>query len=276
MVKTWEITIPELTGREKRRAYVYLPDSYDQKPNKRYPVLYMFDGHNVFFDEDATYGKSWGLKRFLESRGTEIIVAAVECNHSPDHGRLKEYSPFTFSDETFGEIEGRGKITMDWMVKTFKPYIDKHYRTFRAREYTWIAGSSMGGLMSVYALMEYNSTFSRAAALSPSLWTDVEQVAQMIENADLGPDTVLYMDYGSDELINHEGMLPLYADMTALLLKKGVYLDSRIVPGGNHSEASWERQIPFFMHTLRYNIKWPQRKRGAKAKKTEVNVKKTE
>jgi predicted alpha/beta superfamily hydrolase len=270
MIKKWEVMIPELTGKEKRFAYIYLPDSYEQKAGKRYPVLYMFDGHNVFFDEDATYGKSWGMKEFLESRGTEIIVVAVECNHSPDHGRLKEYSPFTFSVEHFGEIIGKGKLTMDWMVKSLKPYIDRHYRTLRAREYTWIAGSSMGGLMSLYALMAYNNTFSRAAALSPSLWTDVKQVEDMITKAKLGPDTVLYMDYGSDELINHAGMLEIYGDITALLLKKGVYVDSRIVPGGNHSEASWEKQIPFFMHTLRYNIKWPQKKRGPKSGKTEA------
>ena len=60
MIDSWNITIPELTGDEPRRAYIYLPDSWEMDPDLRYPVLYMFDGHNVFFDEDATYGKSWG------------------------------------------------------------------------------------------------------------------------------------------------------------------------------------------------------------------------
>ena len=60
MVKKWNVTIPRLTGREKRRAYIYLPNSYRYHTERRYPVLYMFDGHNVFFDEDATYGKCWG------------------------------------------------------------------------------------------------------------------------------------------------------------------------------------------------------------------------
>ena len=66
MVKKWNITIPELTGEEERRLYVYLPKSYTTNRRKRYPVLYMFDGHNLFFDSDATYGKSWGLKKYLE------------------------------------------------------------------------------------------------------------------------------------------------------------------------------------------------------------------
>ena len=66
MVNKWEIQIPELTGEEKRNAYIYLPESYQYEQEKRYPVLYMFDGHNVFFDSDATYGKSWGMKEYMD------------------------------------------------------------------------------------------------------------------------------------------------------------------------------------------------------------------
>ena len=69
MVEKWKVTIPELTGDETRRAYIYLPESYKYKPKKRYPVLYMFDGHNVFFDSDATYGKSWGMKKYMDKIG---------------------------------------------------------------------------------------------------------------------------------------------------------------------------------------------------------------
>ena len=61
MIRKWEITIPQLTGKTPRRAYLYLPRDYFTRPGKRYPVMYMFDGHNVFFDSDATYGKSWGM-----------------------------------------------------------------------------------------------------------------------------------------------------------------------------------------------------------------------
>lgn len=129
----------------------------------------MFDGHNVFFDEDATYGKCWGMKEYMDYTQTQVIIAAVECNHSPDNGRIKEYSPFTFRNPKLGNITGLGKITMNWMVHTFKPYIDENFRTIPDRNHTFIAGSSMGGLMSLYAVLEYNQTFSRAAALSPSI-----------------------------------------------------------------------------------------------------------
>ena len=149
MVKQWEVTIPELTGDKARGAYIYLPDSYAYEPERRYPVLYMFDGHNVFFDEHATYGKSWGMKEYMDATETQVIIAAVECNHSPDHGRIKEYSPFSFKDPKLGRIPGLGKKTMDWMVGSFKKEIDAEYRTLPDREHTWISGISMGGPMSV-------------------------------------------------------------------------------------------------------------------------------
>ena len=252
MIRKWNITIPELSGKQKRRVYVYLPSSYKKDPNKRYPVLYMFDGHNVFLDSDATYGKSWGMKDYMDRTRTQMIIAAVECNHSPDNGRLREYSPYDFNDFSFGPVKGEGRKTMDWMVNKFKPEIVRRFRTIPDREYTYIAGSSMGGLMSLYALMKYNHVFSKAAALSPSLWTAPKKLEQMIRNARINPDTTLYMDYGSEELANHPGQAEYFEKITSALLRKEVLLNSRIVPGGDHSEASWERQLSFFMHTLLY------------------------
>lgn len=252
MIEYWNITIPELSGEEERRAYIYLPDALEDDPDQRYPVLYMFDGHNVFFDEHATYGKSWGLGEYLDAQETPLIVAAVECNHSPDNGRLSEYSPFSFQDREFGRVTGRGRTTMEWWVNEFKPFIDENFPTLPGRETTFIAGSSMGGLMSLYALMEYNHVFSRAAALSPSLWCAPNRVEQLIRQADIRRDTVLYMDYGSRELGNRQRMRRQFARTAELLLEKGVLLNCRIVPGGDHSEASWERQIPFFLETLLY------------------------
>ena len=77
MVKEWDITIPSLTGGRTRRAYVYLPVGYGEEEGRRYPVMYMFDGHNLFFDEEATFGKSWGLGEYLDYTNTKLIIAAV-------------------------------------------------------------------------------------------------------------------------------------------------------------------------------------------------------
>lgn len=252
MVLKWKVTIPELTGREERNAYIYLPESYAHDPNRYYPVLYMFDGHNVFFDSDATYGKCWGMKEYMDYTNTQMIIAAVECDHSPDNGRLKEYSPFCFSDPKFGKIQGKGRLTMEWLVHTFKKEIDSRFRTLSDRAHTFIAGSSMGGLMSLYAVLEYNRYFSRAAALSPSIWTNPDKIDYMVRHAALRPDTVLYMDYGSGEMKGRASVGRCFGKLAALLIEKGVMVDSRIVPGGSHCEASWEKQIPFFMNTLLY------------------------
>ena len=119
MVEKWGIPYPAFTGAEPRNVYVYLPDGADGR--ERFPVLYMFDGHNVFFDEDATYGTSWGLGAYLDETDTRIMVVAVECNHSPDNGRLSEYSPFTFEDPQLGHVPGRGQETMDWFTQELKP-----------------------------------------------------------------------------------------------------------------------------------------------------------
>lgn len=252
MVDYWEITIPELTGSEKRFAYVYLPESYDKEPEKHYPVLYMFDGHNVFFDEHATYGKCWGMKEYMDETETQMIIAAVECNHSPDGGRLREYAPYTFFDPSLGKIQGKGRLTMNWLTHTFKPEIDRHFRTSPDREHTFIAGSSMGGLMSLYALLNYNAYFSKAAALSPSVWFASDKLDRMITHARVRQNTVLYMDYGSEEMKRRSNMMRQFGKITAQLMGRGIFVNSRIVPGGTHSEASWEKQIPFFMETLMY------------------------
>lgn len=249
MVKKWDIVIPSLPGSGKRKVYVCLPEGYRSNRQSRYPVLYMFDGHNVFFDSDATYGKCWGMKEYMERSKKQLIVVAVECNHQ-GNGRLREYSPFDFENDTLGVIEGQGKIYMDWLVGVLKPHIDKNYRTLPDREHTLIGGSSMGGLMSLYAVAAYNQVFQRAACLSASLWVDPDQVLQIIAGSKIKNDTCVYMDYGSVEMYNHEANAASLTAVTQLLLSKHVDLTLRIIPGGTHSEASWEKQIPIFMECL--------------------------
>ena len=252
MVEKWPVTIPELTGKKKRNVYVYVPDRYANDKELRFPVLYMFDGHNVFFDSDATYGKSWCMKEYMDHTQTPMIIVAVECDHGKNYARLKEYSPYTFTGEKFGRIVGKGEKYMNWLINTLKPIIDSRYPALRSRTNTFIAGSSMGGLMSLYAVIARNDVFSRAACLSPSIWTQPQKLRNLIRTAPLAQDTVIYMDYGSREMGNHADMLRGYADMTGEIIRRGVHITSRIVPNGDHCEACWEEQIPFFMDILLY------------------------
>lgn len=249
MIQKWDVRIPPLTGERTRKAYLYLPDDYDRDPGRRYPVLYMFDGHNVFFDADATYGKSWGMASYLAWSRKSLIIVAVECNQR-GNGRLREYSPCNFETPTFGRIRGKGKVYMDWLVNELKPYIDHHYRTMPDRNHTIIAGSSMGGLMSLYAVSAYNDVFQRAACLSPSLWVNPEWMMKLVQGVQMQCDTTIYIDYGSEEMGNHPNNVNILMDMNRLLVEKGVNLSFRIIPGGTHSEQSWEKQIPIFMDCL--------------------------
>ena len=248
MLKKWDVTIPSLTGDAPRKAYIYLPEYYDDDPGRRFPVMYMFDGQNIFLDEDASFGKSWGMYNFMHWTRKPLIIVAVECNRFGE--RFNEYAPVTYQNKEHGFIKGKGRLYMNWLINELKPYIDANYRTLPDRRNTIIAGSSMGGLMALYASTVYNHVFSRAAALSPSLWVSPYKVKRLVENAEVGSDTIIYMDYGSQELSNHGAMLQRLTDMSMLLLSKGVNLTFRIVPGGDHSESSWERQLPIFMECL--------------------------
>ena len=254
MVLKWQVRLPELAGERLRSAYVYLPESYGWDECRRYPGLYMFDGHNVFFDQDATYGKSWGMKEYLDQTQTQLIVAAVECSHSPDNGRLSEYSPYDFADPQLGRFRGLGRETMEWLIHDFKSEIDRQYRTLPDREHTFLAGSSMGGLMSLYGVMEFNHVFSRAGALSPSVWVAPGKLSKLAREAELGRDTVIYTDYGSEEGRQRPKVAGQLSKLANILESRDVMVTRRIVPGGTHCEACWERQLPFLIPTLMYGL----------------------
>ena len=249
MIKKWNVKIPTLSGEMERRVYLYLPDSYTLEPEKRYPVMYMFDGHNVFFDEDSTFGKSWNMAEYLKNTPKKLIIVAIECNHE-GFSRLSEYTPFDFDYETFGHIKAKGNVYMDWLINTLKPQIDSNLPTLPDRKNTIICGSSMGGLMALYGATAHNRYFSRAACLSPSLWISPMKVEKMISTSKINSDTCIYIDYGSRELKKHETSKETLLSTVSLLMEKNVNVSFRIIHGGTHSEASWAKQVPIFMECL--------------------------
>ncbi|MBQ1890835.1 MAG: alpha/beta hydrolase [Firmicutes bacterium] len=250
MIRIKRIQIPELPTKQKRRLYVYLPHDY-YRSDRRYPVLYMFDGHNVFYDDHATYGKSWGMKEYLTRTKLPLILVAVECNTDGER-RLNEYSPWDIDCiPELGHMEGLGRVTMDWMSGPLKQYVDGNYRTLADREHTLIAGSSMGGLMALYAVSAYNDVYSRAAALSPCFWIGGEKLHRLLSDTPFAKTTRVYMDYGTAE--EAEGNTEDIADMflgAQELTKAGADAAARAVPGAAHNEAAWEKRIPVFMDYL--------------------------
>ena len=99
---------------ENRKLHIYLPDDYDMT-EERYPVMYFFDGHNLFFDSDATYGTSWGMKEFLDHWQKKIIVVGIECSHTGNE-RLHEYLPYPAGNTPFGLLDSRGDQTLEWVI----------------------------------------------------------------------------------------------------------------------------------------------------------------
>ena len=248
MIRIERIQIPSLPTKKPRRLYIYTPKGYESGDG-RYPVLYMFDGHNVFYDSHATYGKSWGMKQYLERSRRQLILVAVECNPEGDN-RMNEYTPWDIVWKGKRLFCARGQLTMDWIVKELKPRIDREYRTLPDREHTLIAGSSMGGLMSLYAAVAYTGTFSRAAALSPSLWAARGHETELLRANPLASPTRIYMDMGTGEAGKHKTVLTGLFATAGRLTRFGAQVDARVIPDAQHSEAYWEKRIPLFMDYL--------------------------
>lgn len=237
-----------------RTLHIYLPDDWETS-GRRYPVLYMFDGHNLFFDQDATYGKCWGLKDYLDRTHTQVIVVGVECNHEGNN-RLSEYCPYDVPDDWWGGFDGRGTRYMDWLVGELKPQVDQYFPTLPDRSHTLIGGSSMGGLMSLYALGCYNHVFSRGACLSPSVRLCYPQLWADLEKSSVDPDTRAYISWGSEEVRDKQALAKASADNLALahlMSQKGADVYPYLNLGGGHNEASWEREIPLF---IEYLMEW--------------------
>lgn len=240
-----------------RGLHIWLPEDY-QRTNERYPVMYFFDGHNLFFDEYATYGKCWGLKSFMEQWDKPMILVGLECGHEGNE-RLNEYLPYPVDAEPFRGFTGIGDATWRWILEDLKPSIDREYRTWPFRECTAIGGSSMGGLMSLYGVVKYNQWFSKAACLSSSIYICLSRLIQDIELCSMNPDTRVYLSWGTNEArgirdTTQEDRESLtYRQnyrIARMLEEKGAVTKLWCQVGGGHCEADWEKQVPDFMEFL--------------------------
>lgn len=232
-----------------RKIWVYLPSSYDHT-KKKYDVLYMFDGHNLFDDNLATYGKSWGIKDYLDKTGIDLVVIGQDCNHTGTK-RMDEYCPFA-AERLFGDapIHAEGDITAKWFAETLKKECEKRYRIYKTRNHTGIAGSSMGGLMSEYMVADYSHVYGAAACISPAHYYCWNALNQLIDENEIEPCRV-FLSFGSLEIggRSEEAMASLLTISNAFE-KKGSHCHPYLQIGGNHSEASWEKMVPLFLEWM--------------------------
>ena len=220
--------------RNRRDVDVYLPEAYVD--GRRYPVIYMHDGQNLT-DPATAFAGTWGLDdvlaRLAERRIEPIIVG---IHNTKD--RLAEYSPFP--DPRHGG--GDGDAYLSFITDTLKPRIDRLFRTRRGPAHTGILGSSMGGLISLYAWLKRPDVFGLAGALSPSLWFGRDRLFAFIESASLPRGRRVYVDVGTAE---GAGTLRDVRALRSILRAGGmdrravIYLEDR---GGRHNEAAWGRR----------------------------------
>ncbi|SEA08901.1 alpha/beta hydrolase [Microbulbifer marinus] len=219
----------------QRSVRIYLPPSYDSS-ERRYPVLYMHDGQNLFDDATSFVGE-WGVDETLnalaESHHLELIVVGID--HGDDH-RITELNPF--DHEKFGA--GEGEAYLRFVVEQLKPQIDRDYRTLPDRNNTAIMGSSMGGLISHYAINRYPQVFSKAGIFSPAYWVG-PQILPLTEQA-TPADARLYLLMGGRE---GEEMVENFAQMGELLSRSlpGERWRAKLVAEGEHNEGFWRGEL---------------------------------
>jgi predicted alpha/beta superfamily hydrolase len=231
-----------------RTLRIYTPDGYDPQGEKTYPVLYVFDGQNIFaHPQSATYD-TWCINRTMEAlvaQGKAEGWIIVGIDHLDD--RLAEYSSW---------IGGRANLCADFLVNYLKPYIDRTYRTRTQAEWTGVMGASMGGLMTLYLGKTYPQVFGRLGALSPALmWGDRYMFSMWDHKTDHGSKILLYV--GGAEQYSFSGVwldyVPITRDFYHHLKNLGYgdrELHFHLAEGEIHHETGWQRQIPALLPWL--------------------------
>ncbi len=243
--KVWS---PQL--RNQRDIVVYLPPSYDLS-EKHYPVLYMHDGQNLF-DQATSFSGEWHVDETMERlywEGFEAIVVGIS---NIGGQRLAEYGPF--ADTYHGP--GRGDRYLDFIEQTLIPLINSDFRTLLGRKHTGIIGSSMGGLISLYAFFRPDSPFGLAGIMSPSIWYAGSAILEYVRQAEAQPGRI-YLDAGTREYggITEEDAKrrsrTYYARVRRLkriLIHKGyrpfhdlLHVEEK---WAGHNEPAWARRLP--------------------------------
>lgn len=230
--------MPQLN--KHRRIWIYLPKDY-AKSKKKYPVIYMQDGQNLFH-ANPPRADEWAVDSVMDSLiregAKEMIIVGI------DHAgkdRLKEYNPY---DSQYGK--GEGKAYVSFLVETLKPYIDSKYRTLKDVKNTSIAGSSMGGLISMYAIAEYPKVFGSAGVFSPAFWLAPNIYADVTRRlADLKNNRVFFVAGDKEGTAMVRDMKKVHAILDPDGSSENIVLLEK--EDGKHTEWFWHREfVPFY------------------------------
>jgi len=229
---------PQLHNR--RRLYVHLPPSY-AAGDRRYPVIYMHDGQNLFDRAIGFAGNEWEVDETFAHLAEDNIEAIVVGIPNTDK-RFQEYNPFP---HVWG---GTGDQYLAFIVNTVKPIIDRDFRTLPDREHTGTIGSSLGGLISLYAFFQRPDIFGFAGVMSPAFWIGGGAIYPYIQQQPF-VEGKIYLDNGTREQSARR--------MKQVLIEKGYRIRHNLLhvveTDGEHNEAAWARRLP---NALRFLLKF--------------------
>lgn len=250
----------------ERRVMVYLPTDY-LSSQKHYRVLYMHDAQNLCDPRLSYGGNTWRITEYLDKYQElgltdGVILVGIDNGQSE---RMNEYSPwtkeYTFTFSARSELNdkpqgGLGSEYMDDIVFDLKPFIDSTYRTRPEREYTAIAGSSMGGFISLFGILKHQETFSTAGVFSPAFWFAENSMHKFVTETPINHPINIYMDMGMKETSDAENKAfpQIYLNGSRLILsilaEKDENLDCLYIEDMQavHNEAAWAKRLPHFLN----------------------------
>jgi predicted alpha/beta superfamily hydrolase len=226
-VSTFTIAAPQLNCTKK--IWLYLPNGYAAS-KKKYPVIYMHDGQNLF-DSKTSYVGEWNIDEKLDSLNAQVIVVGIE------HGNEKRINELTpYKNEKYGG--GNGDNYLEFIVKTLKPKLDSTYRTKSKTRNTVIMGSSLGGLISYYALLKYPEVFGKAGVFSPAFWIN-PGVFELTKNTKTLDSKMYFLsgDNESKDMVPDVNKMEKFVSDIRCSCRK--LTRKKIVKGGQHNEKLW-------------------------------------
>lgn len=242
------LAFPSKVLGNRRDVLVYLPPGYNRFSRKRYPVLYLHDGQNVFDAATSFAGVEWGVdetaQRLIRQKLIEPLIIVAIANTGED--RIHEYAPtpgvIEVKEKRKKRSRGLARVYGQFLIEELKPYIDRKYRTKREPEFTGLGGSSLGGLVTLAIGILFSHAFARLIVMSPSIWWDDFAIYRLVDMIEEKPKLKIWLDTGTSE--------PGWENARALrdrLVEKGWKpfddLQYMEIEGAEHNEAAWAARV---------------------------------